>query len=273
MKQLALLILIILLAACAAVRAIPAPASGAARTPEPNLPNPASVYCEDQGYKNEIRTAEDGSQSGFCIFPDGSECDEWAFYRGECKPGGSSATTPAPAAGTGPAPTEFPTPFPVDPAEYQQGWWTYTSATYGFSIMIPEDWIVDEVTVSDPLMNGHTLTLRPSYASDRENIRMTFRQAGEDTPLWPTGVGQGLFVPNGTLVVAGQPARRVMLVCPGGEVTAIWYHQADGQPNIARGGLEFGFIYSAGGHCEAGQSLVGKLQREGEMIIASLKVP
>jgi putative hemolysin len=50
------------------------------------LPNPASVYCLEQGYKHEIRTGTDGSQSGVCIFPDGSECDEWAFYRGECGP-------------------------------------------------------------------------------------------------------------------------------------------------------------------------------------------
>ncbi len=51
------------------------------------LPNPASKFCEDQGYKLEIRTAADGSQTGYCIFPDGSECEEWAFFRGECKPG------------------------------------------------------------------------------------------------------------------------------------------------------------------------------------------
>jgi putative hemolysin len=50
------------------------------------LPNPASAYCQEQGYKHEIRTAADGSQSGVCIFPDGSECDEWAYYRGECEP-------------------------------------------------------------------------------------------------------------------------------------------------------------------------------------------
>jgi len=50
------------------------------------LPNPAAAYCQDQGYKYEIRTAADGSQSGVCIFADGSECDEWAFYRGECGP-------------------------------------------------------------------------------------------------------------------------------------------------------------------------------------------
>ena len=59
----------------------PQPAGGA------GLANPASVFCEEQGGKVDIRTATDGSQSGFCIFPDGSECDEWAFFRGQCKPG------------------------------------------------------------------------------------------------------------------------------------------------------------------------------------------
>jgi hypothetical protein len=56
-------------------------------------------------------------------------------------------------------------------------------------------------------------------------------------------------------------------------VTAIWYHQAGGQPNITRGDLEFGFIFSTGDHCKAGVTLNGKVQRVGEMIIASLKVP
>jgi hypothetical protein len=52
-----------------------------------------------------------------------------------------------------------------------------------------------------------------------------------------------------------------------------WYHQGEGQPNIARGDLEFGFIFSAASHCEAGYSLGGKAQNVGEMIIASLKAP
>ena len=43
----------------------------------PSMPNPAAVYCKDLGYKYEIK-------DGVCIFPDGSECDGWAFYRGEC---------------------------------------------------------------------------------------------------------------------------------------------------------------------------------------------
>lgn len=49
-----------------------------------NLPNPASVYCEQNGNNLEIVTADDGSQNGVCVFPDGSTCDEWAYFRGEC---------------------------------------------------------------------------------------------------------------------------------------------------------------------------------------------
>ena len=168
--------------------------------------------------------------------------------------------------------TPFPTPVPIDPAEYA-GWWTYTHPEYGFTIMLPEDWIVDEVTSGDALMNGHLLNLLPNYESGKESIRMTFRRAGEDTLLWPTGVGQGEFIVQGTLEVAGEAAVRVLLVCPTGEVTSIWYHQADDQPNIVRGDLEFGFIFSSGEHCEPGASLTGKIQHLGEMIISSLKVP
>jgi putative hemolysin len=277
MKPTASIILIILLTACTSARVNPAPGPNTAATPVPNLPNPASDYCEEQGYRTEIRTAADGSQSGACVFPDNSQCDEWAYFRGECGPTGTSSPTDAggpaahPTQEPGPLPTALPTPLPINPVDYQ-GWWTYTHAQYGFSVMLPEDWRVEEVTGSNPLMNGHLLTLHPFYASS-ESIRMTFRRAGEDALLWPTGVGQGEFIEQGTLEVAGAPAQRVLLACPTGEVTAIWYHQADGQPNISRGGLEFGFIYSAGSHCEAGQSLGGKVQRVGEMIIASLKVP
>lgn len=61
-------------------------------TPAANLPNPASVNCEQKGGVLEMRTDASGGVAGVCIFPDGSECDEWAFFRGECKPGDSLAT-------------------------------------------------------------------------------------------------------------------------------------------------------------------------------------
>lgn len=50
------------------------------------LANPASVNCEEQGGLLQIRSNQDG-EYGVCIFPDGSQCEEWAFFRGECQPG------------------------------------------------------------------------------------------------------------------------------------------------------------------------------------------
>ncbi len=378
------------------------------------LPNPASAYCEQQGYKNEIRTAADGSQSGICIFPDGSECDEWAYYRGECKPAestpdkepaawetytdkilGYSFQYPAGAqivmsdepkrgveisgpgmgseswgiahpsdmeeyrppldvdlfqwlsdhylvgeerlpdlqiAGTtaihfrharspqsyafdtyffaragqlyqltighssdsedweldnrflqsfqfiAPLPTSsiatvIPTALPVDPSAYLD-WQTYTNPVYGFSLRLPDDWVVDEVTGAGPGMDGHLLNLHPVDADQRENIRLAFRKSGEEVLLWPTGVGQGDFRPGGNLDIAGEPALRMLLVCPSGEITSIWYHQSQEQPNLTLGQLEFGLIFSATPvHCEAGFSLGGQSQLVGDTILSSLVVP
>jgi hypothetical protein len=230
------------------------------------MPNPASVYCVEQGFKSEIRTAADGSQTGVCIFPNGSECDEWAYLRGECGP---SILSVSPS-----ALTAIPTALSIDPADYQ-GWWTYTHPVYNFSIMLPDGWVVNEVTSNDPLMNGHMLKLGGQVATGgTEYIRMTFRRVGENTMLWPTGVGPGEFIQQGMLDIAGQPARRLLLVCHTGEITSIWYHDAEeGEANIVRGEMEFGFIFTTESHCEPGQSLSGKIQRMGEMVIASLKVP
>lgn len=271
MKHIFLIFLVILITSCTAAPAQPVAVQQPTDTPQANMPNPASVFCEEQGYTLEIRTAEDGSQAGFCVFPDGSDCDEWAFLRGECAPAEVNNENPDPSSDPT-QPTSFPTPLPID-SSYYQGFWTYTHPVYNFSIMLPEDWIVEEVTTGDALMNEHALNLRPEYEEGKERIRMVFRSAGEDILLWPTGVGQGEFVPNGSLDVAGEPAQRVLLVCPNGEVTAIWYHQAEGQPNITRGNMEFSFIFSGANHCEEGYSLSGKVQLVGELIIASLDVP
>ncbi|MBK8217464.1 MAG: DUF333 domain-containing protein [Myxococcales bacterium] len=55
--------------------------------PMPNMANPASKNCVAKGGRLEIRSDAQGNESGVCVFPDGSSCDEWAFMDGKCQPG------------------------------------------------------------------------------------------------------------------------------------------------------------------------------------------
>jgi putative hemolysin len=87
-------IVLIALTACTSLQ-VQTPEPSATDTPQAGIPNPASVYCEQNGNKLEIQTASDGSQSGVCVFPDGSTCDEWAYFRGECGLAAQKSSTPA----------------------------------------------------------------------------------------------------------------------------------------------------------------------------------
>jgi putative hemolysin len=48
--------------------------------------NAASEYCVEQGGTVVVRETADGGHIGYCVFPDGSDCEQWEFYRGECTP-------------------------------------------------------------------------------------------------------------------------------------------------------------------------------------------
>lgn len=54
--------------------------------PAVKIANPASTNCIDRGGELEIKT-EPAGQYGVCVFDDGSRCEEWALFRGECAPG------------------------------------------------------------------------------------------------------------------------------------------------------------------------------------------
>ena len=122
-----------------------------------SMHNPASAYCEKQGNKVEIRTAEDGSQIGFCIFPDGSECDEWAYFRGECLPPGNE--TPADSSVS-------------DPPR----WEVYSNQAQGYSCQYPvgaeistNDNPLNSLYISGSVMGSESWTI--SHPSDREEYR------------------------------------------------------------------------------------------------------
>ena len=127
------LVLILLLASSCTPRSVVTPAI-TTLTPAAGLPNPASVFCQEQGFRLELRTAATGSQSGICHFPDGSQCDEWAYYRGECGPAGQAAsgTTPAPTPTQITTPTAVPRPTAPATAPSAEAM-TYTSAALGIS--------------------------------------------------------------------------------------------------------------------------------------------
>jgi len=132
------------LAACEQVRAI---------TPIPTqvgLPNPASVFCEGQGGRLDIRTDDAGGQIGVCVFPDGSECDEWALFRNECRPAEVATQAALPTS----APVVDPAATPPD------GWKVFTHPTLGYSFFYPADSTFESTDparytlVVGPLENG-----------------------------------------------------------------------------------------------------------------------
>ncbi len=83
-----------LLNACVPIPSpIPAP-------PKAGMANPASVNCADKGGQLKIEKDAQGGEVGICIFPDGSQCEEWAFMRGECKPGQKPVAPDATASST-----------------------------------------------------------------------------------------------------------------------------------------------------------------------------
>lgn len=68
--------------------AVPTVFATPAATAEPTaaIANPASVNCVENGGTLDLRTNDLGAY-GVCIFPDGSQCEEWAFFSGRCVKG------------------------------------------------------------------------------------------------------------------------------------------------------------------------------------------
>ena len=149
---------LVLLSACGA--------TPAAQTPKAGLPNPASVFCEEQGGRLDLRTAPDGSVAGACVFPDGSECDEWAYFRGECKPGDSLVP-----------PEALPTPAATESAI--AGWTVHHNEAFGYSFSYPADATIEpnddplgSISIVGPEQSGERWPqIAISHPSDRAEYR------------------------------------------------------------------------------------------------------
>lgn len=83
MEKEALLILLLALFIIGCAKEIEKPVEEKREEQNQQIANPASVYCEEQGGTLRIETEEAG-QYGICTLADGTECEEWAYYRGEC---------------------------------------------------------------------------------------------------------------------------------------------------------------------------------------------
>jgi putative hemolysin len=149
---------------------------GAATADAAGMPNPASVYCVESGGSLEIRTDAGGGQYGVCVFADGSECEEWAFFRRECQPG-QSGTAAAPASTA-----------------------RYSNDTYGFSLDAPNDWTIEGET-------NHVLFKQGDYA-----LFVGFKRADEEVGPFRTGMPSGEFVAGGMAALLGQDLPKRLLV-------------------------------------------------------------
>lgn len=169
---LSLLLGIVALPACSNSPTPTPAASPPPPTLEASMPNPASVHCEQHGGKLELRQDATGGTAGVCVFSDGSECDEWAYSRGECKPGDSLA-----GPGVSPAaPEAVPTGTAASSA--YDDWKTYRHAALGYSFQYPPDAtiVADDpargVQVIGPVTEGDNWPVFYfNHPTDREDYR------------------------------------------------------------------------------------------------------
>jgi len=192
-----------------------APVEQPTKTPEEpaaGMPNPASVYCEEQGGTLQIRTDAQGGQYGVCVFEDGSECDEWAFFRGECKPGTEQEQ---------PESTPVLVEVPAPPSDWQ----IYVNDDAGYRFYyppaatiteqgvegfptdeLPEGMSTDDYVAQLEQQYGNKLCVSVGYELGYVNISAPANQGFRYTICGRTGVGVGeMLKKSETIVVAGQP--------------------------------------------------------------------
>lgn len=208
-----------------------------ASAPQPaGLPNPAAAFCVEQGGQQVLRTDAQGGQYGICLFGDGSECEEWAFFRGECAP---VATVDNAAAEREP---------------------TYANTALGFALSASADWPVRE--------SGEFVVLTREIGEATYVLFIGVRAEGASEPVFRTGMPAGEFQSGGMLPVLNQTIERRLLTLDS-KVKVVAY-------DLARaGGREF-IIYldqvGAMGQPYEGLDIAADVQAEADAIVSSLRL-
>lgn len=230
-------------------------------SPSASLPNPASAYCEQQGNRLEIRTAADGSQSGMCIFPDGSECDEWAYFRGACGP--SAQITEAPLS---PSSIYAPTLVTPNPSLYES-WMKYVDSGYRFSFRYPPEWTAELDLRSDSTTYQHLLWLKaPGKPVEGVWLNIAFERIGENYGLQRTGIGSGELIERGKVLFLGEETPRIVLSLEGTDLEVMYGHTGAFQ----RGDMRFAISLYYAGTERVG--LTDELEQTADLIVASFEL-
>jgi putative hemolysin len=171
--------------------AVPTPSAGVEKTASPTpaktsaavgMPNPASVQCEENGGVLDIRQDSTGAESGVCVFPDGSECEEWAYYRGECQPAGRGPTPTISLAG-------FAFPTPIDP---QQRYLFYLHGKIiedqGLPAVSPDFGEYEYGAILQALSEGRLRVISEQRPKDTDPLQYAQYVAGQVNTLLEAGV-------------------------------------------------------------------------------------
>lgn len=249
-----------MLTSCTVAQIQPTPAPVSADTPQAYMPNPASSFCVEQGYKSEIRSAADGSQSGVCIFPDGNECDEWAFFRSECGPTPQVTDTPVSTASV-----YLPELVTPDLSVYA-GWLEYTDTNYGFKLRYPPEWTAELDLRTDSTTYQHLLWLKaPGKPVEDVQLNIAFERLDENYGLQRTGIGAGDLVERGKVLLLGEETSRTVLSLEGVDMEVMYGNTGP----IERGNMRFAISLYYAGTQRLG--LTPELEQLADLIIASFE--
>lgn len=220
-------------------------ALAASKTPDAigeDTANPASVFCRARGGHTEIRQDTEGRSYGVCVFPDGREVAEWAFFRGEAEPA---------FPGEVPEPEPAPAPAP-DPEDCVQPHNQELPSPYTVWIQLGESVELCEVPaaaeVRIPTNQGFAMVGNAEYQREGDKFTFTkpgFYLVGNQERNWGVVVGAVPWI--GDPLEGGTPAQPANVVAHvvstlnlkgiddlGAALTVTW--AGEGAPEVIRAG-------------------------------------